>query len=136
MWAGLSTVPVLCSTQLLLYESAQLACNSFYSFLCLWLKSSVFSETTKVWIFQHREFQHLLENILLIIVKLPMLHTLHSCCLLYTFAALVVTKYHCVELYWNKGRNNAELCEWERVQRKRRRCGAGLSFSSVLPIWA
>lgn len=33
---------------------------------------------------------------LLIIVKLPTLHTLHFCCLLYTFAAFVVTKYHCV----------------------------------------
>ncbi len=41
-----------------------------------------------------------------------------------------------LELYWNKGRNNAELCEWECVQRQQRLHCAGLGFSSVLPTWA
>lgn len=41
------------------------------------------------------EFLNPLANILLTALTRPVLHTLHSCCLLYTFAAFVVTKYYC-----------------------------------------
>lgn len=63
------------------------------------------------------EFLNLLANILLLIVKLPTLHTDFSppaayCTLL---QHLLWLNAIVLELCWNKGGNNAAACEWERV---------------------
>lgn len=67
--------------------------------------------------------------------KVPTLqYTLHSCCLLYTS---VVTKCHCAGAALEQRQEQCWTTWMERMQRqRRRRCRAGLSFSSVLPTWA
>lgn len=96
---------VQCQFYVAFVESMQLAWNSFlwdhtfvaavkYFFIVEQQKLGFFNSFLSVWVWA--EFLNLLANTSHIIVKLPTLHTLHFCCLLYTFDAFVVTKCHCV----------------------------------------